>query len=122
MLSALLDSPISESRNDIVSFTRRVSLAYLSADQQSYWYSRAALIHARASFVLPRGSASLASLVRWSEFRRNSRQFWAAVVRFRFPAEDSKMDRAMRFAVCRFSAETPIAAWIIWTGSGSGRT
>ena len=60
MLSALLVSPVSEFRNDIVSFTAFVSLAYLSADQQSYWKSNAALSQALASLSLPFGRASLA--------------------------------------------------------------
>lgn len=45
-------------------------------------------------------------------------QFLAAEVRFILPADDSRIDWTIDWAVLRFAEETEIADWIIWSGVG----
>ena len=111
-----------EFKNDIVLFTCWVSLAYLRADQQLYWWTRAELIQALASLILPSGRAFAVDEIRYSELCKSSRQFFAAVVLFLFPADESRIDFTIDCAVLRFSEETQMADWMIWTGLGFGGT
>lgn len=114
MLRALLEKLIRVSRNDIVWLVRDVSFAYFNALEQSYWNNNAALIQALASLIFPRGKASPDDLaIRYCELFSTSMQIFAAVVRFMFPADDSRIDLTIDWAVLRFVSEREIADWMI---------
>lgn len=93
MLSALLVSTISVSFKYLMaSATVVVSFTYLSPDQQSYWYARAALAQALASLTLAAShAAEAAEATRVSEYPRTSRQMEAALERFEDAGEEFKI-------------------------------
>ena len=100
---------VNESKNDIVSFVKLVSFAYLRADQQSYWETREEPIQALAFLRLPCGRASLVVIeIRYCALSRTSRQLVEAVVRFWLPEEEARMDLTIDWAVRRLSEETEI--------------